>query len=420
MQNVYNSKVLHVMILSTLFLCAALPSFADAEEVISSTAAVDSEAVVSGVTVQDDEISTDAATVVTAAEDKTADKAEAVAEEIALEVEIPSTVAADSEAVVSEVTVQDDEISTDAATAVTAAEDKTADKAEAVAEEIALEVEIPASQVEEETAAVEDIAVEVIELAEETSPVSPVEPQTTKTVESADGSMVMDLTSEEESEESVIPDFIRGHLQIGTRSVYRTLTDDDSGHKGGTYGTGTYLGTIYALDEDQNVAPMQCYLTYFFNDYVGIEFAYDQMEAETVATNGETMDIKTDGNVTLAGPTISVIGRYKNKTSVTPFIGIGAGFFSGGFDATSTWTHDISRNDTYRYMNVDDVTALLLTAGAEWEFVEHWMLNLSMQYVSADVDAEFDSYLDGVQTNAQTGHFPMDNIAFRLGIAYQF
>lgn len=366
MQNVYSSKILRVMAFATFFSCAALPSFAGAEDKDSSTAVADSEAVVSGVT------------------------------------------------------IQSDEIAVDTATAVTAAEDKTADKAEAVAEEIALEVEAPASQVEETTADVEDVAVEVIEPAGESSSAMHVEPQTRKTVESADGSMVMDLASEkEESEKSVIPDFIRGHLQIGTRSVYRTLTDDDSGHKGGSYGTGTYLGTIYALDEDQNVLPVQFYLTYFFNDYVGIEFAYDQMEAETVATNGYTMDIKTDGNVTLAGPTISVIGRYKNKTPVTPFVGIGAGFFSGGFDATSTWAYTAS-NGAYRYMNVDDVTALLLTAGAEWEFVEHWMLNLSLQYVSADVDAEFDGYVNGVQYAAQTGHFPMDNIAFRIGVAYQF
>ena len=367
MQNVYSSKILRVMALATLFSCAVLPSLAGAEDNGSSTAAADSEAVASGVTIQNDEITVDTA-----------------------------------------------------ATA-TAAKNKTVDKAEAVAEEIAIEVETPASQVEETTAAVEDVAVEVIEPAGETSAASHVEPRTRKTVESADGSMVMDLVSEKEgSEKSAIPDFIRGHLQIGTRSVFRTLTDDDSGHKGGSYGSGTYLGTIYALDEDQNVAPVQLFATYFFNDYVGIEFAYDQMEAETLATNGYTTTIKTDGNVSLAGPTISLIGRYKNKTSITPFVGIGAGFFSGDFDATSTWTHDPSRNDAYRYMNVDDVTALLLTTGAEWEFVEHWMLNVSMQYVSADVDAEFDGYLDGVQYAAQTGHFPMDNIAFRLGIAYQF
>lgn len=333
MQNVYSSKVLNVMTLGTLFLCAVLPSLAGAEEDVSSIVAADSEAVVSGAT------------------------------------------------------VQDDEIPADTATAVTAAGDKTANKAEVVAEEIAIEVETPASQVEEKTAAAENVAAEVSEPAGENS--------------------------------SVIPDFIRGHLQIGTRSVYRTLTDDDSGHKGGTYGTGTYLGTIYALDEDQDLVPLQFYLTYFFNDYVGVEFAYDQMEAETVATNGYTMAIKTDGNVSLAGPTISVIGRYKNETPVTPFIGVGAGFFSGDFDATSTWAYTAS-SGAYRYMNVDDVTALLLTAGAEWEFVEHWMLNLSLQYVSADVDAEFDGYVNGVQYAAQAGHFPMDNIAFRLGIAYQF
>lgn len=215
--------------------------------------------------------------------------------------------------------------------------------------------------------------------------------------------------------------WLEGRLQLGTRTVHRFLTDKDSGHKGGTYGTGTYLGTIYGLDEVQAYAPTRMFLAYYFTKNIGVEFAYDSMKVETVAVDSDTQKVKTDGDAILAGPTISLLGRYPNATALTPYAGIGLGFFKGDFDEDPAWAHEYwGTDDRNRQMVVDDTTALLLTAGATWAFNPHWLLDMSMQYVRADADAVFYGDVNGEVDTVQPGHFPMDNVALRLGITYSF
>lgn len=132
--------------------------------------------------------------------------------------------------------------------------------------------------------------------------------------------------------------------------------------------------------------------------------------------------IKTDGNAILSGPTISLLGRYRNSTAFTPYAGIGLGFFNGDFDEDPVWAHEIwwgyaNRN---RQMVVDNTTALLLSAGTTWAFTPNWLLDMSLQYVHADADATFYGDVDGVIDTIQQGHFPMDNLALRLGLTYSF
>ncbi len=214
--------------------------------------------------------------------------------------------------------------------------------------------------------------------------------------------------------------YIQGRLRIGLRSTYRHFTDADSGHRGGFHGSGTYLGTIYALDEKQNLAPVYPYISWYFHDYVGLELTYDHLKAETVATNGYGTADKTDGDVELSGPTLSLLVRYQNKTDFTPWVGLGVFFYSGGFDADPAWAHSKKYTDAYNQMNVDNVSGLFFSLGADWKFHEHWLLNFSLQYMPVDVDAVYTGYLHGVRYTTQPGHFPVDNIAVRLGIGYQF
>jgi opacity protein-like surface antigen len=216
-------------------------------------------------------------------------------------------------------------------------------------------------------------------------------------------------------------DYIHEKLEIGTRFSYRYLTNADSGHQGGTYGSGTYLGTIYGLDEEQDYLPNKFFLAYYFNHYLGLELAYDSIEAETVAWNTSTGSKKTDGNVTLSGPTVSLIAKYPNTTRFTPYLGLGLGFFSGDFDRDSAWAYsDWGTSDRNRYMIVDDVTALFVNAGFIWKFNQNWYIDTSLQYLHADPDATFYGYTDDVCDTVQTGHFPLDNVSLRLGIGYSF
>lgn len=262
-----------------------------------------------------------------------------------------------------------------------------------------------------------------------TTAVTCVAGQPEKTTNDEDTEISTEFLTEEPtkvSEESTINEYffdnyIKDHLQIGIRSAYRVLTDDDSGHRGGVYGSGTYLGTIYGLDEEQNAAPMLINMTYFFNKYLGIELAYDRIEAETAAIDSVTLLEKTDGDVILAGPTISLIGQYRNSTNFIPYAGVGFGLYFGSFDADSEWTLSSEYNGAaYNHMEIDNVFGLLITAGTKWLLLNNWALDLSVQYVKVDPDATYTGYYYGQKYTTQTGHFPMDNVALRLGVVYNF
>lgn len=231
-----------------------------------------------------------------------------------------------------------------------------------------------------------------------------------------------------------VDNYIAGKLEIGTRMVHRVLTDSDSGAKGATQGHGTYLGTIYALEEEQNYLPTKFFLSYFFTEYFGLELAYDSMEAETRATSIYSGAVKSDGTIELSGPTISIIGRYVNSSQFTPYGGIGIGFFSGDFDANASWTlsypdqetyealgsPDTSYNGAHNYLEIDDTVALLLTAGVKYDMTPNWYLDCSMQYISADADATHYGYHGDVVYKHDSGTFPMDNFTFRVGVGYSF
>ncbi|MDK9707207.1 MAG: hypothetical protein OEL83_09160 [Desulforhopalus sp.] len=223
------------------------------------------------------------------------------------------------------------------------------------------------------------------------------------------------------AEEEFIANYIHGKLQLGTRSVHRVLTDDDSGHKGGGYGSGTYLGTIYGLDEEQRYAPSKVFINYYFNKYFGVGLDYDSIKVRTLAIDGYTHAEKTDGDAILSGPTLSVFARIPNSTAFTPYFGLGIGFFSGSFDEDPAWATTINDGGVRtRVMDVEDTNAVVMTSGLTWAFTANWLVDLSVQYIQADADATFYGYNDGVLNTGLPGHFPMDNVAFRLGIVYSF
>ena len=216
-------------------------------------------------------------------------------------------------------------------------------------------------------------------------------------------------------------EYLKDRVRIGTRLGGRLLIDSDSGHKGGTYGSGTYLGTIYALEEKNTWLPNKPFLAYSLTRYLEIEAAYDTMTSATLATDSDSGVEKTDGDAVLAGPTISLIAKYPNDFNVVPYIGLGLGFFNGDFLETEDWAHsDWGTSQRDRLMVVDSSIGLLLTAGLSWNFSDHWSLDCSLQYVKTDSDATFYGYTDGVLDTEQSGHFPFDNFAMRLGMAYTF
>ncbi len=287
-------------------------------------------------------------------------------------------------------------------------------------------VEETAKAAEETTEVVEEtakVAEETAEVVKETSKVAEEETKTNEEAIEVEGvaQEVEEISGDDSSTANPFYDkYVAGKLQLGTRSVYRHFVNSDSGHRGGTFGSGTYLGTIYAMEEKQNFAPLHPYIIWYFLDNVGIEVAYDHLEAETVATSIYSKSDKTDGNVVLSGPTLSLLARYQNETKFTPWIGLGMFFYSASFDADPVWAHSKRYTDAYNEMTVEDVQGLFFSLGADWEIDQHWLVNLSCQYMSVDVDAVYNGYLHGLQYTRQPGYFPVDNFSFRIGIGYQF
>lgn len=226
--------------------------------------------------------------------------------------------------------------------------------------------------------------------------------------------------------------WVKDRLLIGTRSAYRILTNEDSGHRGGTYGSGTFLGTIYALDESQDLSPFKPFIAYNLTKYISVELAFDQEEADTVAASG-SVD-KSDGSITLEGPTLTLIGKYPNSSLFTPYLGVGIGFFAADFKESAHWALGYPNEKTYialgspstlyndrnRRMEVDNVNTLVMCIGTMYRFQPNWHIDLSAQYFKTDVDATFYGYTDGVLDTQLDGAFPMDNVSIRLGLVYQF
>ncbi|MCK5068983.1 MAG: outer membrane beta-barrel protein, partial [Desulfocapsa sp.] len=230
--------------------------------------------------------------------------------------------------------------------------------------------------------------------------------------------------------------YIENKLSIGARFTHRTLTDSDSGHEGGTGGSGTYLGTIYGVDEIQNYFP-NLFANYAFSDFLSIELAYDKIEAETLATSIQhpSTGTKSDGDVSLTGFTLTVIGSYPNQTKFTPYGGIGLGYFQGDFEETDHWglgyyseEHYIEAgspgtpyNGRTKTMTVDNALAVLITVGTQYALPYNCYLDASIQYIKVDADATYQPTEYGIDLDySRNGTFPLDNVSFRLGIAYTF
>jgi len=230
--------------------------------------------------------------------------------------------------------------------------------------------------------------------------------------------------------------YIANRLSIGARFTHRILTDSDSGHEGGVRGSGTYLGTIYAIDEVQNYFPFS-FIRYDFTEYIGVELAYDSIEGETLATSIQHPETgtKSDGDVSLTGFTVTVIGSYPNESRFTPYCGLGIGYFQGDFEETDHWALGYYSEPHYaehgspgtpyngrrKWMNIDDTLGFIITAGTKYELPNHWFLDASLQYIMVDADAHYEKSVYDVEAGySRDGTFPLDNLVFRFGIGYTF
>ncbi len=249
----------------------------------------------------------------------------------------------------------------------------------------------------------------------------------------------VDVPAAQSSWQNIYDNYIQDRLSIGLQVNHRYFTDSDSGEKGGVHGEGTYLGTIYAMDEVQNYFPA-LYATYQFTEYVSMELAYSKIESETLATTYKQpkYGVKSDGDVVQTGFTLSVLGHYPTETKFTPYGGIGFGYYTGDFEESDHWGigyHNPQHyeeagstgepyKDRRKWMEIDDEFAFILTLGTTYDLPYNLKLDASVQYIFLEANAQYYKTNDGGLTvnhdDTDNGTFPLDQLAFRLGIKYTF
>jgi len=212
--------------------------------------------------------------------------------------------------------------------------------------------------------------------------------------------------------------YIRDRVVLGTRIITFSLSDDD-----------VSLGTINKLNDIQDHAPTKIFLNYLMNPYWGFELSYDKIEAET-----RTSDGKSDGDVEMSGPILSVFGRYPNHTGFVPYGGIGLAVFGGDFDEEAHWALGYPNPEAYvdagspstplggrtRSMSVDDYTGTVIYLGVVWEFWERWAADVLFRYMDMEADSTFTGKVHGNVETVISDTFDLSNTAYGLGIRYTF
>jgi outer membrane protein W len=218
--------------------------------------------------------------------------------------------------------------------------------------------------------------------------------------------------------ETTLPDWVKDHLEIGTRVTYFMLHDDHRDFDGGN----RFFGSINDLDVDQQYLPIKLFVAYKFNPYWGAELMVEQLDVETWSRRPDGASW-TDGTINLLGPIASVFGRYPNATIFTPYAGVGVGYFFASFDADPKWHNKNGDNSFLLDMSLDDTLGWVGYIGLTARFDENWSVDLLVRYMQMNVDSrELTSIDGGPYTSPEQDHFtfPLSNTSVGLGVRYSF
>jgi len=212
-----------------------------------------------------------------------------------------------------------------------------------------------------------------------------------------------------EKKDSFYANYIQDRLRVGTRVLWYSLTDTESGEEF----DGSFIGSLNRTTEDQDPAPVYFYAEYSITPYFGIGVSYDQFKVVTLDSGGG------DGTFELDGPILYGFGRFENGSAFTPFLELGVAFYGIDFDAKPEWTFG-NGNFVRNRFETEDSTGFVVGGGLDIEIIEHLSVNLYLRYVSVDIDVDY-VFTPNPQTERITqGTFPGDHFAYGLGIAYTF
>lgn len=203
-------------------------------------------------------------------------------------------------------------------------------------------------------------------------------------------------------------------IRVGTRFTYFFLLD-----KRGNLNENKFCQdmSINYLNAVQQYLPVKIYAQWSLMENFGIEATWDKIEAEA-RTHGDGENY-SDGNMLLSGPMISFFREFpvetKNWLSKVS-LGIGFAYLFGDFEEAYWWKYRVGAIQT---MEIDDEFAFLATAGWTWNLKGRWDIDIYLRYLRANAVDTFTIRYEDPDKNTQVriGTFPLDNVAFGIGIS---
>ena len=203
----------------------------------------------------------------------------------------------------------------------------------------------------------------------------------------------------------IYPEYIQGHLEVGTRSTGYTFTEDTQGEPF----DGSFLGSLNEVHESQNYAPIKFFIQYKINPYFGIGTAYDQFKAVTGSSpHGEDGG---DGTFTLKGMYFYLLGAYPNETRFTPFVEVGFVSYSSDFEEDDWWYEGGKR-----VIHAESEVGSIFAIGCDIHVYEKWSVDVYFRHVNVDQDVDyvFRSYVH------TPGTFTLSHNEYGIGLKYSF
>lgn len=221
------------------------------------------------------------------------------------------------------------------------------------------------------------------------------------------------------------PTELRDHLRIGLRSPLYFMLHDGKRSVTDSNGDGviqdtevlrvSFLGSIDELEEKQSRFP-RLYVQWEFEEFWGVEATWGHYRAKTITF----WDGHTDGTFDLAGPEISVYGRYPNPTIFTPTAGLTLAYYGLDFVHNPAWRFNSGIQQVF---SPDPTIGTGIFVGCDVELDPIWTLDVSYRIMWAEFDNSYQIRTsDGryVIDDRGTTTFPFDSSVLAVGVKCLF
>jgi opacity protein-like surface antigen len=219
---------------------------------------------------------------------------------------------------------------------------------------------------------------------------------------------------------------VSDHLRLGLRIQKIKLSDSerrprDSNGSGVIDGEEvldvSYLGSIIELplEHEYAVAP---YAQWFFNDYFGLELAWEYYAAAAKTY----WDGHVDGVQSVSGPSLMALFAYPNQSRLTPQLGAGLAWLMLDFDMDAGF-HNGGGNYRRTIEPVDDsMLAWVVQAAVEFSCTKNLKVDVYFRHLEAEVDMLFYLSHGGVIDPGFPDKWvlPMSSNMFGVGLKYAF